>query len=42
MVVGDAGLILNLDSKFPDSFYADFFIVLVTTIDGKQEIGNQA
>ncbi|NQT56502.1 MAG: hypothetical protein HQ551_09765 [Desulfobacteraceae bacterium] len=42
MVVGDAGLILNLDSKFPDPFYADFFIVLVTTIDSNQEIGDQA
>ena len=42
MVVGDAGLILYLDAKFPDPFYADFFVVLLTAIDGQQEIGNQA
>jgi len=42
MVIGDAGLILYLDTKFPDPFYADFFVVLLTTIDGKEEIGNQA
>ena len=42
MVVGDAGLILYLDTKFPDPFYADFFIVLLTAIDGEQEIGDQA
>jgi hypothetical protein len=42
MVVGDAGLILYLDPKFPDRFYADFFVVLLTTIDGKQVVGDQA
>ena len=42
MVVGDTGLILYLDTKFPDPFYTDFFVVLLTAIDGKQKIGNQA
>ena len=42
MVVGDAGLILYLDAKFPDPFYADFFVVLFTAINGKQQVGDQA
>ena len=42
MVIGYTGLILDFDTKFPDPFYADFFVVLLTAIDGQQEIGNQA
>ena len=42
MIVGDAGLILYLDTKFPDPFYADIFVVLLTAIDGKQEVGDRA
>ena len=38
----DAGLIVYLDAKFPDPFYTDFFVVLLTAIDGKQEVGDQA
>ena len=42
MVVGDEGFILNLDTKSPDPFYADFFVVLFTAIDNKQEVDDQA
>ena len=38
MLVGDAGLILYFDTKFPDPFYADFFVVLLTAMDGKQKV----
>ena len=41
-VVGNAGLILYLDAKLPDPFYADFFVVLLTAIDSKQEVSDQA
>jgi len=41
MVIGDAGLILYLDTKLPDPFYANFFIMLLTAIDSKQEVGDQ-
>ena len=37
MVVGASGLILYLDTKFPDPLYADFFVVLLRAIDGKQK-----
>ena len=39
---GDADFILYLDAKLPDSFYADFFIVQFTAINGKQQVGDQA
>ena len=42
MAIGDAGLILYLDTKFSDPFYADFFVVLLMTINGKEEVGDQA
>ena len=42
MAIGDAGLILYLDAQLSDPFYADPFVVLLTTVDGKQEICNQA
>lgn len=41
MVFGDAGLTLYLDTKFPDSFYSYFFIVMLMAIDSKQEVGDQ-
>ena len=41
IVIGDAGLIVYLDTKLPEPFYADFFIMLLTAIDGKQEVGDQ-
>jgi len=37
MAVGNAGLILYLDTKLPDPFYANFFIMLLTAIDGKKK-----
>ena len=40
VAAGNAGLILYLDTKFPDPFYADFFIVLLTAIDGKHVNGD--
>jgi len=39
---GDADFILYLDAKPPDPFYAGFFIVLFTAINGKQQVGDQA
>jgi len=42
MLVGASGLVLYLDANFPDPFNADFFVVLLTAIDGKQEVGDQA
>ena len=36
------GLILYFDAKLSDPFYADFFVVLLPVIDGKQEVGDQA
>jgi len=30
---------LHLDAKFSDSFYTDFFVVLFTAINGKQQGG---
>ena len=41
IVIGDAGLILYLDTKLPDPFYANFFIMLLTAINSKQEVGDQ-
>ena len=41
MVVGDTGLILYLDSKFPDPFYGYFFVVLFTAINREQHIDDQ-
>ncbi len=40
-VPGAPGFVLYFSTEFPDSFYADFFVVLLTAIDGKQEIGDQ-
>jgi hypothetical protein len=37
-----ADFILYLNAKLPDPFYADFFVVLFTAINGKQKVGNQA
>ncbi len=34
--------ILYFDAKLSDPFYADFFVVLLPAIDGKQEVGDQA
>ena len=42
MVVGNPSLILYLDTKFPDPFNTDLFVVLLTAIDGKQEVSDQA
>ena len=42
MAIGTAGLILYLNARLSDPFYADSFIVLFTAIDGKQEISDQA
>jgi len=42
MVVGDARLILYLDSKFPDPFHGYFFVVLFPAINREQHIGDQA
>jgi hypothetical protein len=36
------GLILYFDAKLSEPFYADFFVVLLPAIDGKQEVGDQA
>ena len=38
---GDADFMLYLDAKLPDPFYADFFVVLFTAINGKQQVSNQ-
>jgi len=40
--IGDTCLVLYLDAKLSDPFYADFFVVVLTAINGKQEIGDQA
>ena len=42
LTVDDAGLIVYLDTQFPDPFYTDFFIVLLMAIDSKQEISDQS
>jgi len=42
VAAGNQGPILYVYTKFPDLFYADFFIVLLTAIDGKQAVGDQA
>jgi hypothetical protein len=34
MTIGNAGLILYLDAKLSDPFYADSLVVLLTTVDG--------
>jgi hypothetical protein len=42
VAAGDADFILYLDAKLSDSFDADFFVVLFTAINSKQQIGDQA
>jgi len=40
--IGDTVLILYLDAKLSNPFYADFLVVLLTAIDGKEEVSDQA
>ena len=39
---GNSDFILYLGAKFSDSFYADFFVVLFTEVNGEQQVGDQA
>jgi hypothetical protein len=40
-VVGNTDLILYIDAKFSDSLYADFFVVLFTTVNSEKQISDQ-
>jgi hypothetical protein len=42
MVVGSVDLILYLCSKISDLFDADFFVVVLMAINGKEQVRNQA
>jgi len=41
-VLGGPGFILYFNAEFPDPFYADFFVMLLTAVNGKQQICDQS
>jgi len=39
---GDPDLVLYFNTESPNPFYADFFAVLLTAVNGKQQVRDQA